>query len=949
LAASYSYETKDDDDNDDVSVDTMDVDTSFNAMNVRDDEDDTESYFSVPPPPPSQSEVSSSAESTYRSSQAVAPMNLDDRTDVTSSFSLRQTIAGAIPQQQQSRLREARLRCRQRRHDILSSLLLSCADYLSVEKGQAKAFVPMLTVLLSPPTKQERLARFRQAQVATWRKSAKPAAPGEKSTGVALEDQLQLYIDQIDHLGAFMDSLQPGSGIRCLALLLLQHLIQNKSGYDARVRASLKSLGVLILMREMLRDPVDVVMTAIPSDSGGDFKPCLPTASSARATVSFDDLIMLATRKFEWLEHGIAARLLKLSREEQLRLGKHGPATKSTNNAAPSPAPDAAKSGTTSRQRLMRGLKIGGTAVVAGTLFAVTGGLAAPGIAYGLSTIAGVTSVTAAAAAVLTNAAVVTTIFGVGGGTLAAYKMQRRTQGLTEFEFQKEDPRNQKSMMERQPRNENEETSSDQVEAELFSTVCISGWLRDSCDFQRPWGTSPTNPPLFDPRELLERFYSVYRAEYVANVETILERWHDELPQLWQVLREKYGRDPNHILPFTKGPRFNGALTLEQDELIDRLFVELGIKSSSPQEKSGSVSQQHSGHTADWTSRFLSNRSDGLRGETDPVHSLGSDSNSRNHPLGSLADVELHPSFPDVGHSFSETDVISFTYDSNSAESETRALDHLSTVWDYKATYGGEFYTLKWESDLLLELCDSVSDLAMDLLAKGTTQVLKHTAFASLLYAVAWPAALVNAANMIDGTWTLAVERSDAAGKELARSLLFSRAGNRPVTLVGYSFGARVIYSCLKELASYQEKWKAYQESKASGFEKKFRVSYRKDSEENGPFFESMREPASIVEDAIIMGMPNHLSLVSWRACRNVVAGRLVNCYSQKDLILSLMFQYKRLGLKPVCGTCPVNVAGVENFDVSDLVTGHQQYCLVQNELLKRVRHGQPYRDEEPK
>ena len=85
------------------------------------------------------------------------------------------------------------------------------------------------------------------------------------------------------------------------------------------------------------------------------------------------------------------------------------------------------------------------------------------------------------------------------------------------------------------------------------------------------------------------------------------------------------------------------------------------------------------------------------------------------------------------------------------------------------------------------------------------------------------------------------------------------------------------------------------------------------------------------------------------------MAGRLVNCYSRNDLILSLMFQAKRLSgnfsnsagsslLKPVCGTCPVLVPGVENFDVSDMVSGHQDYCLVTGKILERVRHGQPLR-----
>jgi Protein of unknown function (DUF726) len=46
-----------------------------------------------------------------------------------------------------------------------------------------------------------------------------------------------------------------------------------------------------------------------------------------------------------------------------------------------------------------------------------------------------------------------------------------------------------------------------------------------------------------------------------------------------------------------------------------------------------------------------------------------------------------------------------------------------------------------------------------------------------------------------------------------------------------------------------------------------------------------------------------------------------------------------------VCGTCSVDVPGVENYDVSDLVSGHQDYCLITGEILKRVRLGQPFKD----
>ena len=182
-----------------------------------------------------------------------------------------------------------------------------------------------------------------------------------------------------------------------------------------------------------------------------------------------------------------------------------------------------------------------------------------------------------------------------------------------------------------------------------------------------------------------------------------------------------------------------------------------------------------------------------------------------------------------------------------SASSEK--IPHLATVWDYHATFGGELYTVRWESDLIEELCMSVFDLAADVVTGATKQLLKYTVLSALATALTIPAALKSAADMIDGTWTLVVERSDLAGQELAQSLLFSTAGNRPVNLVGFSFGARVIYSCLKELARYQEKWEDFQEqlSKSKSDRNKKKASGSKD--ENDEYMRKMREPASIVGD----------------------------------------------------------------------------------------------------
>eukprot|EP00536_Pseudo-nitzschia_multiseries_P004020 jgi/Psemu1/323272/estExt_fgenesh1_pg.C_650002 len=623
------------------------------------------------------------------------------------------------------------------------------------------------------------------------------------------------------------------------------------------------------------------------------------------------------------------------------------------------------------KEQLVRGVKIGGAGILAGTLFAVTGGLAAPGIAAGVAAFAGAAAGTAAVST-LTSAAVVTTIFGVGGGGLAAYKMQRRTQGVTEFEFCRET----KGRPDRRGFRDNEHNGgkNDKVEAELFSILCISGWLRDECDYQRPWGLQPSHPRIRDRLEKLERFYSVYSPDHLPKCERILSSWEGEEDELWKILREKYGRDPDNLFPLdcvnpkdgdiVKG---QGTLSPDQEEILDKLFVELGYHSVAPERGEALHNQRETPMSPfervknGWKNRRFSRNSGSAMPETndkpDSMHTK-SYSGQQSSAIQNIPSI----SGGSMLHSYDGGSATEHGSQQQDEGSIYKPPKHLSTVWDWKTTYGGEMYTVKWESELLTQICDCVMDLAVDVVSGATRQILKQTVLHTLLSAVVWPTYLLNLAHMIDGDWTIAVERADEAGVVLAKTLLYSSAGQRPVTLVGYSFGARIIYSCLKEMARYQEEWEHYQElleeSDAASTaattngkiprEDRRLVKYRQK-------MKGMREPASIVEDAVLLGLPNHLSLSSWKACRQIVAGRLVNCYSKNDLILSLMFQAKRFSggsfnngmfsiLKPVCGTCPVVEPGVENVDCSDLILGHQDYCLETGKVLKRIGLGEPIR-----
>lgn len=210
-----------------------------------------------------------------------------------------------------------------------------------------------------------------------------------------------------------------------------------------------------------------------------------------------------------------------------------------------------------------------------------------------------------------------------------------------------------------------------------------------------------------------------------------------------------------------------------------------------------------------------------------------------------------------------------------------------------------EVFALRFELEALMNLGQSI-DTMVSSAAYGYAQsaMIKRTVFAEMMSAM-WPMAIVKVARVVDNPFSLAKTRADKAGVVLANLLIEKAQGERPVTLVGYSLGARVIWSCLTSLA----------ERKAFG----------------------------LVESAILIGSPTPSDVASWRVMRTAVSGRLVNVYSEKDLILAFLYrtssiQYGVAGLMPVSG-----LLGVENVDVSETVNGHLKYRYLVGSILQKV------------
>jgi len=121
------------------------------------------------------------------------------------------------------------------------------------------------------------------------------------------------------------------------------------------------------------------------------------------------------------------------------------------------------------------------------------------------------------------------------------------------------------------------------------------------------------------------------------------------------------------------------------------------------------------------------------------------------------------------------------------------------------------------------------------------------------------PVVLTKLAYLIDNPWSVSMTRADMAGLIMADSLIDRNLGARPITLVGFSLGSRVIFSCLRELAR--------------------------------------KGAVGLVQNVYMFGSPVVISKDDWIKARSVVSGRFVNGYATNDWILGMRLPFVRISL----------------------------------------------------
>lgn len=212
----------------------------------------------------------------------------------------------------------------------------------------------------------------------------------------------------------------------------------------------------------------------------------------------------------------------------------------------------------------------------------------------------------------------------------------------------------------------------------------------------------------------------------------------------------------------------------------------------------------------------------------------------------------------------------------------------------------GDIFSLLWEPEMLQSMGQTIGILASEALSTSIQQILGATILAALMSAIQLPMALSKLSYLLDNPWNVSLDRAWKAGKILADTLISGNLGVRPVTLVGFSLGSRVIYSCLIELAS------------RGGF--------------------------GLIDDVILLGNPVTVKYEQITLASSVVSGRFINGYSKNDWILGYLFRATGGGLLAVAGLSPIeNIPGVENFDCTELVEGHMSYRQAVPKILKAM------------
>lgn len=179
-------------------------------------------------------------------------------------------------------------------------------------------------------------------------------------------------------------------------------------------------------------------------------------------------------------------------------------------------------------------------------------------------------------------------------------------------------------------------------------------------------------------------------------------------------------------------------------------------------------------------------------------------------------------------------------------------------------------------------------------------RILKWLAVFKTLIESTWPEPLLRVSKIVDNAWSVGMVRAEKAGAVLTDALIRHKfQGERPVSLIGYSLGARALYACLMILAE--------------------------------------RRQFGVIDSVVMIGAPVPSQSLVWLTLKSVVSGRLVNVYSEKDYILGFLYRTCNIHCG-IAGLQKIQGAGkVENHCIKALPKGHLSYSSLIGQILKDI------------
>jgi len=215
-------------------------------------------------------------------------------------------------------------------------------------------------------------------------------------------------------------------------------------------------------------------------------------------------------------------------------------------------------------------------------------------------------------------------------------------------------------------------------------------------------------------------------------------------------------------------------------------------------------------------------------------------------------------------------------------------------------------FALRWERKNLENLGGVFVKLLSAELATALTNAYLQLSLGALASTVALPISILSVMSDLDNILIVCENRAKLAGDALADVICNREFGTRPYTLIAYSVGATAVFSCLQALA------------------------------DAGKYFS--------IQNVILIGSTIPCTFlypeqrIPWLKARRVVSGRFINVYSKKDMLLQVLCRYLQWTIQ-VAGVTEVSCAGVENFDVSDIIASHSDYPAAIRLILERVQY----------